>query len=234
MPPAYRAAGLRPAAGKTRWDGAPPREEYKHPQAPARRGPWGWHPARSSIFRDKVAPLTRRCRWCMDEFMAERVRMQGPRRPRDGMGMSNVPAISPSPRVSHAAGRADADAPPLTEAHFAMVRQAGVRRRKLTHAARVAWTSSAIILCIGVPWLLAAAAGRNWAGLLVAAAVCGAGAVEAAGCRRMRAARPGAGKMLGMNQLAFLAMIVLYCVAGMWTFSTEKVKASAVSPDMVQ
>ena len=145
--------------------------------------------------------------------------------------MSNVPSNSPPPRVSHGAGEAAPDAPPLTEAHFAMVRQAGVRRRKLTHAARIAWSSSAVILCVGIPAFLFAAILRDWADLLLASAICAVGAVEFAGHRRMRGARARAGKMLGINQLAFLTIIVLYCVVQMCTFSTEKVKASAVSPE---
>jgi len=77
-----------------------------------------------------------------------------------------MPSIPCRATSSSPGAEAASDSPPLDESHFAMVRRAGVRRRKLTHAARIALTSSTLTLCIGVPVFLLAAIGRDWSGTL--------------------------------------------------------------------
>jgi hypothetical protein len=133
--------------------------------------------------------------------------------------------------------KANADAacpprPPLDESHFALIRQAVISRRKVKNAARTALSSSMVTLVIGVPALLCAIFWPSWRSLLIGAGICFVGVVEFLGHRRMRRAEPSAAGLLGRNQLTFLALITVYCVAQMLTFSTEQAKAAALSPEV--
>ena len=85
---------------------------------------------------------------------------------------------------------------PLTDAHFAEVRQAVRDRRRVKGAARTALSSGSITLMIGV---LAAPFVLVWpsaSGLMIVAGVCAAGAVELVGYRRMRQAEPSSARLL--------------------------------------
>jgi len=121
---------------------------------------------------------------------------------------------------------------PLTDAHFAEVRQAVRDRRRVKGAARTALSSGSITLMIGV---LAAPFVLVWpsaSGVMIVAGVCAVGAVELVGYRRMRQAVPSAARLLGVNQLALLGLISLYCVMQMVAFSPEAARAAALSPEV--
>ena len=127
---------------------------------------------------------------------------------------------------------AEAADPPLTENHYAEVRQAVRARRRVRRAARTALSSGSITLMIGV---LAAPFVLVWpsaSGLMIVAGVCTVGAVELVGYGRMRRAEPSAARLLGANQLALLGLIALYCVMQIVAFSPEEVRAAALSPEV--
>jgi type IV secretory pathway TrbD component len=121
---------------------------------------------------------------------------------------------------------------PLDEGDFLLIRQAAVHRRAVRSAARTALASSTTTLSVGVLAVPLVFFWPSWEGALVAVGLCIIGWVEYRGCRRMRRADPSAARVLGRNQLALLGLIVLYCVVQMATFSPEKAKAVAVSPEV--
>lgn len=117
---------------------------------------------------------------------------------------------------------------PLSESDFLVVRQAAVCRKAVRAAARTSLISAEITLSIGVIALVLSAMWRDLGGALMAAGVCAVGAVEYSGYRRMRRADPAAARLLGYNQLAFLGLILIYCLIQMLTFSTDH----ALSPEV--
>jgi len=122
--------------------------------------------------------------------------------------------------------------PPLTERHYAEVRQAVRARRRVKGAARTALFSGAVTLAIG---LLAAPFALIWpsaSGVIVVVGVCAVGAVELVGYGRMRRAEPSAARFLGLNQLALLGVVTLYCVMQMAAFSPQEAQAAAMSPEV--
>ena len=134
------------------------------------------------------------------------------------------PAPSPSPLPP---ARTD----PLGEADYSLIRQAARRRRAIGGAARTALVSSVVSLLVGFVYLPLACLWPSWDGILVAAGVCVVGLVEYKGYRRMRRADPSAARFLGRNQLAFLGLILFYCVVQLVTFTPEKAKAASLSPE---
>ena len=138
---------------------------------------------------------------------------------------------NPSQRMPTAECPVPSPDTPLQDGHFARIRQAVQARRKLRSAARTATVSAGTTLAIAVLALLAAALQRTPTAFLVAAALSAIGVVEWVGGRRLRRASPSATGMLAANQLAFLGLIVLYCVVQMATFSPAAWKAAAVSPE---
>lgn len=127
---------------------------------------------------------------------------------------------------------ADAAGPPLTEGHYAEVRQAVQARRRVKAAARTALSSGSVTLAIGVLAAPFVAVWPSASGVLIVAGVCAVGAVELVGYGRVRRAEPSAARLLGLNQLAFLGLIALYCVMQMVAFSPEEVQAAALSPEV--
>jgi len=121
---------------------------------------------------------------------------------------------------------------PLQESDFIRIRQALVQRLAVKRAARTAMTSAVITLIIGGASLPLTLLCSDLASVLIAAAICAIGVMEYLGCRKMRRADPSAARHLGINQMAFLGVIILYCLAQVFTFSPEKAKAAAISPEV--
>jgi len=121
---------------------------------------------------------------------------------------------------------------PLDESHFDLIRQAVVNRRAVKAASRTALASAATTLGIGALSLPFVLFSPSWDAAMVVAGVCAVGVVEYVGYRRMRQAQPSAARFLSRNQLAFLALIVAYCLIQIFTFSTEQAKAAALSPEV--
>ena len=107
----------------------------------------------------------------------------------DRMDSSQGAVLVMEPGTSESA---EAAVTPLTEAHFAEVRQAVRDRRRVKGAARTALSSGSITLMMGV---LAAPFVLVWpsaSGVMIVAGMCAVGAVELVGYRRMRQAVPSA------------------------------------------
>jgi hypothetical protein len=142
-------------------------------------------------------------------------------------------AAAPAPAaVSPATARAvGAAAAPLDESHFAEIRQAVVSRKAVRAAARTALGSAVTTLFIGASALPFTLIWPSASSLMVTAGICAVGVVEFYGYRRMRRAEPSAAAYLAKNQLAFLGLILFYCLVQAATFTTEDAKAAAISPE---
>jgi hypothetical protein len=121
---------------------------------------------------------------------------------------------------------------PLREGDFRQIAAAMAGFKAIRSAARTAWLSAATTLTIGVFSALFVLVWPSWEGALVAAGLCAIGAVEYWGHCRMRRAEVAAAGILAKNQLAFLGLIVLYCLVQMAMFSTQKIKDDALSPEV--
>ena len=121
---------------------------------------------------------------------------------------------------------------PLEETDFALIREAAVRRRAIKKAARTAKGSAVVTLVIAISAAMFVLLSPSWLAAAVAGGLCVIGVMEYRGYRLMRQADPAAPKALGNNQLAFGALIVLYCTFQMFGFSPEKAKADALSPEV--
>jgi hypothetical protein len=120
---------------------------------------------------------------------------------------------------------------PLAESDFQLIRQAAVRRRSINSASRTAMLSSVVTLILGIsaaPFLLFS---FSWSGVIIVAGLCTIGMIEYRGHKRLRRAEASAAKVLGLNQLALLGVIILYCVIQMATASAETTKGMIVSPE---
>jgi len=137
-------------------------------------------------------------------------------------------------RVEGAAGTAPPVPPaPLDESHFLIVRRAAGRRRPVRSAARTAAWDAGITLTIGLLGLLLSLAWWSWLGVLITAAICAIGVVGLVGRRAMSAANPSAARILGLNQIAFMSLIVLYCVIQMLTFSARQETGTLLSGEVM-
>jgi hypothetical protein len=120
---------------------------------------------------------------------------------------------------------------PLGEADFLLIRQAAGRRKAIGSAARTALVSAVVTLSIGFPSLPLACLWPSWDGILISAGICVVGIVEYKGYRRMRRGEASAARFLGRNQLAFLGLLLFYCAVQLITFTPEKARAAALSPE---
>jgi uncharacterized membrane protein HdeD (DUF308 family) len=136
----------------------------------------------------------------------------------------NTPASPPAPP-------APSEPEPLSNAQHALVRDAVNRRRIVKHAGTVARSSAVVMLIIGVTALMTTIFSPSWQSYLVSVGLCIVGIVEYKGSSRLRRADIKAPRILGMNQLALLAIIVLYCAVQMVSFSNKDVKDAIMSPD---
>jgi hypothetical protein len=123
-------------------------------------------------------------------------------------------------------------ASPLSDAHFALLARAAAYRRPLTRAARIAASSATFTLVIAATAVPFAVWSLSISGLLVAGALAAVGIIELTGGRRIRRADPGAPKLLALNQIAFLGLIVLYCLWKMVRFSAAAAKGALSSPEL--
>lgn len=120
-------------------------------------------------------------------------------------------------------------ASPLTEAHFALLREMAAARQPVRKAARKARVSAITTLAIGALGLPLTLFFPGWLSFAMAVGICTIGAIEYVGARRLRAGQPTAAGFLGRNQLAFLGLIVAYCLIQMLTFSNAD---TLVSPEL--
>jgi len=123
-------------------------------------------------------------------------------------------------------------ASPLDESHFQLLRQVTEGRRPIRNAARTARISAITILVIGAvstPLLLLS---PSWQGLFAVAGIWAIGVFEYIGSQRMRQGLPSAAAFLGRNQLAFIALIVVYCVLQMLSFSGARARDELISPEL--
>ncbi len=118
---------------------------------------------------------------------------------------------------------------PLQSDHLVRIREAVAARRPVRRAARTARASALSILAAGGLALPCLAVAPSLAGVLAVAAVLAIGGVELYGAIRMGRADPRAATTLGRNQVALLAVIVVYCAAQMATFSPDDVRKLALS-----
>jgi hypothetical protein len=121
---------------------------------------------------------------------------------------------------------------PLTEAHFQLLRQAAAARLPVRSAARTARGSAVTILVIGVASIPLAVLYPSWLGTAVVGGICTIGVIEYIGAKRMRRGDPAAAVFLGRNQLAFLAVIVVYCLIQILTFSPAQLHSSLGSAEL--
>ena len=121
---------------------------------------------------------------------------------------------------------------PLDETHFAQIRRAMKGHAAIRRACRTAHASGLITLLIGGSALVFLPLWWSWVNLLTGAAISAVGVVELVGAKRMRRLMPSAPRLLGTNQLVLLAVISLYCLAQMLTFSAEGIKGAMISPEV--
>ena len=137
-----------------------------------------------------------------------------------------TPPPSPAPVLPSFAGPA-----PLTPEQVSKINQAARTHRALRRAARTALSSSGTTLLIGAVSALCAAFSPDWKNVTLSLAILAVGSIEYVGQRRLLRADRGAPRLLMRNQLAFLGVIVAYCMFQMLTFSTDALKKEAVSPE---
>ena len=125
-----------------------------------------------------------------------------------------------------------AESGPLREVDYMAVRQAMNRRTVLKRAAHVAGTSGKIALCVGVSAVSLSLVWWNWSGIIVGIGAGVIGLIEWSADRRMKSAKVEAAKLLAINQVALFALITAYCVVQMATFSPQKAKEEAISPQL--
>ncbi len=125
-----------------------------------------------------------------------------------------------------------AGASPLAEADFQMLRRAAAARKTVRRAANVAATNAVLELGIGILALGFTAFFWSWTNLAVALALCVVGVVEFVGHDRLRASNPAAARILGLNQLALLAVIIVYCVLRIAAYTGPEANQPVVPEDM--
>lgn len=151
------------------------------------------------------------------------------------MGITQIPPAVTD--VSNYSQWRDVPPPPraepeaLDERGFLLIRGAALRRKAIDKAARTAKSSAVVTLVIGISSAPLLALWPSWLAFVMVVGLCVIGAAELHGHRMMRRADPAAAGFLGRNQLVFLALIVFYCGVQMATFSSEQIKAAAVSPE---
>ena len=111
-----------------------------------------------------------------------------------------------------------------------MIRSAALSRRVINKAAKTARATGTTTLIIGILAVPVVLLSPSAFGAVIAGGICVIGAMELAGSRKMREADPTAATFLGRNQIAFLALICLYCICQMIDFNPESIKDAAVSP----
>jgi hypothetical protein len=150
-------------------------------------------------------------------------------------GCATAPAPPPPAPASPAKvvpERSAGVASPLGEADYAAVRQAVVDRRAVQRACHTALSSAIVTLLIGASSFPFVLLWPSASSLFIVAGISAIGVMEFLGYRRLRKADPAAPKALAVNQLAFLGLIVVYCLGQMVGFSVDDAKAAALSPEV--
>jgi hypothetical protein len=133
-----------------------------------------------------------------------------------------------------AGGSSPAAAPPaspLDESQFALVQEAARIYKPIKRTAWIALGSSIVTLLIGAVAVPVTLFWPSFPGVLITVGLCVIGVVEFLGYRKLVQADPSAARFLATNQLAFLGLIVVYCLIQMLSFSPEEMKAAALSPE---
>ncbi len=120
---------------------------------------------------------------------------------------------------------------PLTDEHFLQIRMAVEARRPVAAAVRTARFSANSTLVIGVLGVPVALFSPSWISIAMVVGICTIGMIERSGVRRLRQGQPSAATFLGRNQLAFLGLIVAYCIIQMMTFSGSGASEALISKD---
>lgn len=123
---------------------------------------------------------------------------------------------------------------PLSAEQIRQLDEASRAHRALRRASKAAFSSAATTLFIGAASALCAVFSPDWQNVLLSVAILAVGSVEYVGAARLRRADRRAAPLLMRNQLAFLAVIVIYSIIQLATFSTEKMKQEALSPEARQ
>jgi hypothetical protein len=124
-----------------------------------------------------------------------------------------------------------APACPLSEEDFRLLRRAAASRepvRKVAATARFSAVTTLVIGVAGIPFLFFS---PSSIALLMVIGICTIGVIEFVGYRRIRRGMPSAATWLGRNQLAFMALIVGYCIFQMATVA-RKPLAAFNSPEL--
>ena len=138
-------------------------------------------------------------------------------------------ARSTRPAAGGSSPAAPPPASPLDESQFALVQEAARNYKPIKRAAWIALGSAITTLVIGVSAVPLALIWPSFSGALITVGLCVIGVVEFMGYRKLRQADPSAARWLGTNQLAFLGLIVFYCLFQMLSFSPEDAKAASRS-----
>jgi hypothetical protein len=140
-------------------------------------------------------------------------------------------ARSTRPAAGGSSPAAPPPASPLDESQFALVQEAARIYKPIKKAAWIALGSAITTLMIGAVAVPFSLVWPSFSGILITVGLCAVGVVEFLGHRKLVQADPSAARFLAMNQLAFLGLIVIYCLIQMLTFSPAEAKAAAVTPE---
>jgi len=133
-----------------------------------------------------------------------------PDRPTDSLSIPAARRISTPAPVS-----------PLSEDDFQLLRRAAAARRPIRRIAGTARFSAVTTLLIGVGGIPLLVFWPSGTALLTVVGICTIGLIEFIGYRRIRRGVPSAATLLGRNQLAFMALIVAYCIFQAATFARQ-------------
>ena len=122
--------------------------------------------------------------------------------------------------------------PPLNPEQMQELQRTRAAYQPLKRGARVARSSAITTAVIAGGTAVWAMLVFDWGGLIAAVLLGAIATVEFVGYGRLLRADPAAVKLLTRNQLAFLAMIALYCLLKIATFSTASLKAEALPADV--
>ena len=87
---------------------------------------------------------------------------------------------------------------------------ARIAAKKVRRAASVATADAWMLAIVAVPSLAAGLIDRGLIGILLGAALCAIACVEFSGAKRIRRLDPSSTRMLGFNQLALAAVLIIY------------------------
>ena len=119
-----------------------------------------------------------------------------------------------------------------TPDQMVQLQQIAKLHRRVRRTAGIAVGSAATTLVIAFGTALFTAFSPDLTGIIASIVLLGIGIIEYIGARRLRAGDPRAATLLMRNQLLFLAMIALYCIVQLATFSVERMKNEALSPEV--